>query len=40
MDNPENLATQVTQDKEKNQNQNQKTQRNVRWIPLPASKNK
>jgi hypothetical protein len=41
MDNPEKLATQVTQDKEKKQKQKQKKpQQNVRWTPLSASKHK
>jgi hypothetical protein len=39
MDKPEKLATQVTQDKEKNKNK-KKPQRNVRWTPLSASKHK
>jgi hypothetical protein len=40
MGNPEKMATQVTQDKEKIQNENKKTQLNVRWTPLFASKHK
>jgi hypothetical protein len=41
MDNPEKLATQVTQDKEKKQKQKQKKpQHNVRWTPLSACKHK
>ena len=40
MENPKKLATQVTQDKEKNQNQNKKPQNNVPWTPLSASKHK
>jgi hypothetical protein len=41
MDNPEKLATQVTQDKEKKQKQKQKKHlHNVRWTPLSASKHK
>jgi hypothetical protein len=41
MDNPEKLATQVTQDKEKKQKQKpKKKQHNVRWTPLSASKHK
>jgi hypothetical protein len=41
MDNPEKLATQVTQDKEKKQKQKpKKNQHNVRWTPLSASKHK
>jgi hypothetical protein len=39
MDNPEKLATQVTQDKEKKQKP-KKTQHNVRWTQLSASKHK
>ena len=40
MDNPEKLATQVTQEKEKKQKTKKKTQHNMRWTPLSASKHK
>jgi hypothetical protein len=40
MDNPEKLATQVTQDKDKKKKTETKHQHNVRWTLLSASKHK
>ena len=40
MDNPEKLATQGTQEEEKQNKNTTKTQHNMRWTPLYANKHK